>query len=72
MNKKKVKLELKQPQFICSGRDPVSCYYKGTIMREEEGKQLIHFKYRGEWIQEWYYNGEGFLTEDIKDIKIKS
>lgn len=68
----KVKLELKQPQFKCSGRDDVTCYYRGEILEEESDSYLIKFKYKGEWLTEWYDKENGFDNYLLDNIKIKS
>ncbi len=67
----KVKLELKQPQFKCSGRDNVTCYYRGKIVKETKTSYLIEFKYKGNTLIELYDKVEGFNDPELKDIKIK-
>jgi hypothetical protein len=68
----KVKLKLVQPRFICSGRDAVSCTYKGTIVQMWEKLICIEFKYRKELIKAWYHLGEKsfVVNEELKDIKL--
>lgn len=68
----KVKLKLIQPHFICSGRDAVSCNYKGVITYIGNKLVLIKFKYRGELIEAWYHLGEKsfVINEELKDIKL--
>lgn len=67
----KIKLELKQPQFKCSGRDDVTCYYRGEILKEESDSYLIKFKHKGEWLVEWYDKKYGFDEIEIENIKMK-
>lgn len=70
----KVKLRLKQPAIICSGRDFTTCHYRGTVVeegRDEEGHYLvIQFKVHGQQQQEKYYDEVGFRHPDFEDIKI--
>jgi hypothetical protein len=33
---RKVKLKIVQPHIKCSGRDSISCYYRGKVIRETE------------------------------------
>lgn len=70
----KVKLQLIQPQFKCSGRDEVTCFYRGKIIAKLEDSLLIEFKYNKEIKKELYYISgslyEGFFSEELKDIKI--
>ena len=59
----KVKLKLIQPQFKCSGRDDVSCNYKGKVIALKGKLVCIEFKYRKELIQAWYDLGEKSFFE---------
>ncbi len=65
----KCKLRLIQPQFMCSGRQPTECTYRGKILKEENGNKLISFKVRGKEIETWY-TSDGFLEEELQDIKL--
>ncbi len=71
-NKIKVKLKLIQPEFKCSGRKDITCYYRGEIINENYGWYLIKFKYKGELIKQWYryINDEGFEKEELHNIKL--
>lgn len=70
----KVKLQLIQPQFKCSGREEITCFYRGKVIEKLDDCILISFKYKKEKIQSLYYiSGSlspGFFEEEIKDIKI--
>lgn len=70
----KVKLQLIQPYIKCSDRDTITCYYGGKIIGRSFHFIVIEFKYNKNIIQEKYYfplNGkEGFLKEELQDIKI--
>jgi hypothetical protein len=70
----KVKLQLIQPQFKCSGREEVTCFYKGKIIDETIDKFKIEFKYKGKLVSDWYHIPlNGFLHNkqwiDIKIVK---
>lgn len=70
---KKCKLKLEQPRIMCSGREPVTCYYRGTIIAEIKDKYLpgywIDFKYKGDLIRRFYdIKSNKFLEEELKDI----
>ena len=67
----KIKLELRQPQFKCSGRDDVTCNYRGKILEEHDDWYLIQFKYNGELLNEKYDKVGGFNNPELKDIKLK-
>lgn len=67
----KVKLVLKQPQFKCSGREDVTCHYRGKILEEHDEWYLIQIKYNGVVMNEKYDKVNGFENPEIKDIKIK-
>ncbi len=70
----KVKLQLIQPMIKCSGRDNITCFYRGRIIEKLEDSLLIEFKYNREIKRELYYiSGPlsyGFYLQEIKDIKI--
>lgn len=67
----KVKLQLIQPQFKCSSREEISCFYRGkVIIIPPFNSVMIEFKYKGEIIREWYQENLGFRRKDINDIKI--
>lgn len=71
----KVKLKLVQPNIKCSGRDDVTCYYRGKIIETLEDSVFIEFKYKGRLERELYYSnlsdlGIGFYKEEFRDIKI--
>lgn len=70
----KVKLQLIQPNFKCSGRDDVTCRYRGRVVDVLDDSILIEFKYNKNLIRELYYFsgslGVGFFNEELRDIKI--
>lgn len=69
----KVKMELIQPEIKCSGRDTVSCYYKGKVIDTFDSPNMIQikFKYKGETIHEWYnLDNQRFNRNELSDIKI--
>lgn len=70
----KVKLQLIQPQFKCSGRDDVTCRYRGKVLEVLDDSYLIEFKYNKILRRELYYISgnliNGFLDEELNDIKI--
>lgn len=70
----KVRLQLIQPQFKCSGRDDVTCKYRGKIINNVGHFLVVEFKYKGERVTEKYYlpekGVEGFTKEELQDIKI--
>ena len=68
---KKVKMVLKQPPIKCSGRDDVTCYYRGKIIDESDVDYLIEFKHNGEVKKELYHKSHGFYNVELSDIKIK-
>lgn len=73
---RKVKLKLKQPTMICSGRDFKECTYRGRILEEDRHCYLIEFKYKNEMIKDYYWKENsispsiGFEKEEIQDIKL--
>lgn len=44
---RKVKLKLVQPQIKCSGRDDVTCIYRGKVIKETNNKLFIEIKVYG-------------------------
>lgn len=70
----KIKLQLIQPQFKCSGRDDVTCRYRGKVLEVLDDSYLIEFKYNKNLRRELYYISgnliNGFLDEELNDIKI--
>jgi hypothetical protein len=70
----KVKLQLKQPAIICSGRDFTTCFYRGKVVANEDDEtgsyRMIQFKVHGEQQEEKYYDEDGFRHPDFEDVKI--
>ena len=67
----KVKMKPEQPIFKCSGRDDVTCYYKGTVTQVFANCVRISFKYKGEYRENLYdIVNNTFVKEELKDIKI--
>lgn len=65
-----IKLKLEQPAIMCSGRERVTCYYRGKIVRESENYyKVITFKSHGEEVQVSFY-GPRCITEGWEDLKI--
>jgi hypothetical protein len=71
----KVKLELKQPAIMCSGRDIVSARYRGVAKRltrygllGRDQAVIIEFKYKGETIEELMSESGRFLEPLLQDI----
>lgn len=55
---------------MCSGRQPTECTYRGKILREDlDGNKLIALKVKGEFKEAWY-KSDGFLEEELQDIKL--
>lgn len=40
---KKIKLKLEQPAIVCGGRERVTCFYRGKIIKESEHLAWIIF-----------------------------
>ena len=68
----KVKLQLIQPQFKCSGRSNVTCFYRGKVTGYfDDNSIFIEFKYKGIKQNTIYsLKFEKFLDKEFKDIKI--
>ena len=66
---RKVKLQLIQPQIMCAGREPVTCYYRGKVITEYFDMKIVAFKSFGVevFVQ---FKGEQCITEDWQDLKI--
>lgn len=67
----KVKMKLVQPNFICSGRKPTSCHYRGEVIKEDETTYTILFKHKN-LLKEGVISKENatFVEEELEDIKI--
>jgi len=68
----KVKMKLVQPKIKCSGRDDVSCHYRGIVTHVIlPGFVTIKFKQHGQWIEALYNeHAQQFDKEEYKDIKV--
>jgi ribosomal protein L19 len=71
----KVKMKLVQPVIKCSGREDVTCHYKGEIIAiqgiECQIAIVIRFRYKGNEVEDWYdMNYQQFNNKEYKDIKI--
>ena len=78
MSGTKVKLELRQPLLKCSGRDDVTCYYRGRIVDSCLEYIRIQFKYKGELVTKTYWLSDteeephrGFTEPEFEDIRLK-
>lgn len=76
----KVKMRLTQPMIKCSGRDTVTCYYRGKLISFTDSVLEIEFKFNNETVvgvydrlnEEWISATVdiGFIW-DIKVYEIK-
>lgn len=68
---RKVKLILKQPVIMCSGRSEVECHYRGKVLVETDKQMIIEFKSYGEIVTE-IFNKElnRFENPQWFDLKI--
>lgn len=64
-----IKLKLVQPKIKCSGRDEVTCYYRGKVVFENENEKHILIKTRG-YFQEIRFIEDECITEGYEDLKI--
>jgi hypothetical protein len=65
----KVKLKLVQPAIMCQGRTPVTCHYRGKIIKTIVNYKLIEFKSHGELVKVVFYFDE-CVTPNWEDLKI--
>lgn len=67
----KVKLKLIQPEIICGGRKRVTCIYKGEIIRENNEKYTVRFKYKKQFIvKDYLKESNQFVDLELKNIKL--
>lgn len=67
----KVKLELNQPDVMCVGRTKVQCFYKGVLIKENDG-YFIEFKYKGRKMKEKFdIESNRFFNKELEDIQIR-
>ena len=67
----KVKLSLIQPQIKCSGRDDVTCFYRGKVVEVNPNDWVIEIKRHSEIIRVKFDNKYGFcLTDEFEDLQI--
>lgn len=70
----KVKMKLVQPAIKCSGRDDVTCHYRGTIIGVDLKDRFvqIEFKKYGESVNDIFDLQLGsFVHHDYKDIQVQ-
>ena len=66
----KVKLKLVQPAIKCSGRDEVTCYYRGIVESKFDHLIQIKIKSKGEEHFLIFSDYNKCLTPGFEDIKI--
>lgn len=69
----KVRLRINQPTLMCSGRDTVTCYYRGTVIaiKADENLVQIAFRHKSAMLEEWYnIKTNCFVLPELQDIKL--
>lgn len=67
----KIKLKLVQPKIKCSGRDDVTCFYRGKIVEELPDVWVVQFKSYNQTIKAIFDKKTYIcLTENYQDLKI--
>lgn len=66
---RKVKLCLKQPDIMCSGRSRVSCHYHGKVLCENHGYAQVLIKSRGQ-DQLLEFTGHECVTTGFENVKM--
>jgi hypothetical protein len=68
---RKVKLKLIQPAIKCSGRNNVTCTYRGRVTEDSYNWMYIQIKVYGEWQTIlWSKEDNKCLTEGFEDLKL--
>jgi hypothetical protein len=72
MSCKKVKFKLEQPRIMCSGRKPVTCSYRGKVLKENDLGMEVEIKVYGEPVVIFYdKTDKAVLTNGFEDLKLQ-
>lgn len=69
MSGRKVKFRLVQPAIKCSGREDVTCYYRGRVIKEDGYGMHVQIKQHGQEVTIYYdKESDRVLTDDFEDL----
>lgn len=69
---RKVKFKLVQPAIKCSGRDDVTCYYRGRIIEDDRFGMSVLIKQHGQEVLIYYSKEvQAVITEGFEDLVLQ-